>query len=467
MATTPDHPAAAEREDAPDRPAAPEPEDAPDRPGTVTDKGAPDPAAPAHPHVLDHAHLPVMTLRDSALAHNTTVMQAYVDRHGLLLAPHMKTHMAPALVERQLRAGAWGVTVASVQQAMVAWAHGVRRVLLANEVLDPAGLDWLATRGEATVASTEASTEASAGASADATSATAPAPADAPAATAPAPADASTEVLCNVDSLAGVAAASAAQARTGGTVHVLVEVGFPGGRTGVRSPAEARTVAQAAVDAGLVLRGVTGYEGGLPDVDTARRWVAGVAAVAADLRPLVPTDRMLLSMGGSAWFDGVVDALTVRPADVDVLLRSGAYLTHDDGFYAERTPFRRRPEEGSLRPAIEVWGRVTSCPEPGRAFVAIGKRDVSFDEGLPVVRGIRPGGTAHDPQVVPPPGAVTVVRLDDQHCYLALSDDALRLTPGDVVVLGVSHPCTVFDKWRQVRVLDDDDTVVQTIGTWF
>lgn len=456
MATTPDRPAAPEREATADRPAAPEPEVTPDRPGTVTDKGAPDPAASVHPHVLDHAHLPVMTLRESALAHNTAVMQAYVDRHGLLLAPHMKTHMAPALVERQLRAGAWGVTVASVQQAMVAWAHGVRRVLVANEVLDPAGLDWLATRGEATDASAGASADASTETSTDAST-------DAPGATAPTPVD----VLCNVDSLAGVAAASAAQARTGGTVHLLVEVGFPGGRTGVRSPTEARTVAQAAVDAGLVLRGVTGYEGGLPDVDTARRWVAGVAAVAADLRPLVPADRMLLSMGGSAWFDGVVDALADRPADVDVLLRSGAYLTHDDGFYAERTPFGRRPEEGSLRPAIEVWGRVTSCPEPGRAFVAIGKRDVSFDEGLPVVRGIRPGGTAHDPQVVPPPGAVTVVRLDDQHCYLTLTDDAPRLTPGDVVVLGVSHPCTVFDKWRQVRILDDDDTVVQTIGTWF
>lgn len=90
-------------------------------PGTVTTKGAADPAAPVvGRHVLDHAHLPVMTLRDSALAHNTAVMQSYVDRHGLLLAPHMKTHMAPALADRQVRAGAWGVTVASVQQAMVA-----------------------------------------------------------------------------------------------------------------------------------------------------------------------------------------------------------------------------------------------------------------------------------------------------------------------------------------------------------
>ena len=92
---------------------------------------------------------------------------------------------------------------------------------------------------------------------------------------------------------------------------------------------------------------------------------------------------------------------------------------------------------------------------------------MSFDEGLPVVRGIRPGGTAHDPQVVPPPGALTVTRLDDQHCYLALADGAPGLTPGDVVVLGVSHPCTVFDKWRQVQVLADDDTVTETIATWF
>ncbi|MCM3504330.1 alanine racemase [Curtobacterium sp. ODYSSEY 48 V2] len=397
-------------------------------PGTVTTKGAADPAAPVlGRHVLDHAHLPVMTLRESALAHNTAVMQSYVDRHGLLLAPHMKTHMAPALADRQVRAGAWGVTVASVQQAMVAWAHGVHRILVANEVLDPAGLAWLASRRSV---------------------------------------DPDADVLCNVDSVAGVTAAASAARSVDGTVHVLVEVGFPGGRTGVRSAEQAREVAVAAHDAGLVLRGVTGYEGGLPDVDTARAWVAEVLAIASDVRRLV-AGRTLLSMGGSAWFDGVVDAVQGRPDDVDVLLRSGAYLTHDDGFYAERTPFGRRPEEGSLRPAIEVWGRVTSCPEPGRALVAVGKRDVSFDEGLPVVRGVRPGGAAHDPQVVPPPGAVTVTRLDDQHCYLALADGAPGLTPGDVVVLGVSHPCTVFDKWRQVQVLADDDTVTETIATWF
>jgi len=379
-------------------------------------------------HVLDDVLLPVMTLRDSAVRHNTTVMQDWVDRHGFLLAPHMKTHMAPALAHRQVTAGAWGVTVASVQQAVVAWEHGIHRILVANEVMDPAGLRWLASR----VAE-----------------------------------DPDADVLCWVDSAEGVAAAAAAQTAVDGTLQVLVDVGFPGGRTGARTADDALATAHAAHDAGLTLRGVAGYEGGLPGVDAARHYVEGVLAVATAVRPFVHAERTLFSMGGSAWFDGVAEAVAERPDDVDVLLRSGASLTHDDGFYAERTPFRRHPEEGSLTAAIEVWGRVTTCPEPGLAIVAVGKRDISFDEGLPVVRSIRPGGTASAPRIVPAPGAVTVTRLDDQHCYLAVSDAAAAPTPGDVVVFGISHPCTVFDKWRQVLLLADDDTVTDTIETCF
>ena len=182
--------------------------------------------------------------------------------------------------------------------------------------------------------------------------------------------------------------------------------------------------------------------------------------------PLVTARRTLLSVGGSAWFDAVVEVVDARPADVDVLLRSGASLTHDDGFYAERTPFGRHPEEGRLEAAIRVWGRVTSTPEPGLALVAVGKRDISFDEGLPVVREVRPGGTAQARPVAPAPGSVTVTRLDDQHCYLRTTDEAPDLVPGDVVVFGISHPCTVFDKWQLIPVVQGT-TVVDLIRTYF
>jgi D-serine deaminase-like pyridoxal phosphate-dependent protein len=372
-----------------------------------------------------------MTLRESALANNLAVMQAFVERHGLLFAPHMKTHMAPALAARQLEAGAWGVTVASVQQAMVAWEHGIRHLLVANEVLDPAGLAWLGTRASV---------------------------------------DDAADVLVYVDSTAGVMAAAEAP----GTVQVLVEVGFPGGRTGARTAEAALEVARAAHDAGLVVRGVSGYEGGLATVAAAREYVEGVHAIAGrlDAEGLVTGPRTILSMGGSAYFDAVAGALEGRGDRIDVVLRSGAYLTHDDGTYERKTPFHRIPEEGALTPAIEVWARVVSTPEPGLALAAVGKRDAPFDEGLPVVRSIRPsggyrsGGTADARPAARDPQGLTVTRMDDQHAYLAVPDGA-RLVPGDVVVLGISHPCTAFDKWRQVHVIDDNDVVVDTIATWF
>ncbi|MFZ7086923.1 alanine racemase [Curtobacterium sp. RRHDQ10] len=417
-------------------------------PATVAAKGAWSPVEAGPHHVLGPgAHLPVMTLRESALASNIAVMQAFVDRHGLVFAPHMKTHMAPALAARQIDAGAWGVTVASVQQAMVAAEHGIRHVLVANEVLDPAGLAWLGSRPDG-------------------------------------------DFLSYVDSVAGVAAASAAATAVAGSVHVLVEIGFSGGRTGVRSADAALDVARAAAAApGVVLRGVSGYEGGLPTVEAAHAYVAGVLGVARVIRgaglvrPGEPDNahepgesddahepgepgRMILSMGGSAYFDAVVDALADRPTDLDVVLRSGAYLTHDDGAYEHKTPFHRIPEQGSLRAAIEIWGRVTSVPEPGLALVAVGKRDAPFDEGLPVVRRLLPRGTPSSVPADLPPGALTVTRMDDQHAYLAVSDGT-EVVPGDVVVLGVSHPCTAFDKWRSIHLVDDADVVVETIGTWF
>ncbi len=59
-----------------------------------------------------------------------------------------------------------------------------------------------------------------------------------------------------------------------------------------------------------------------------------------------------------------------------------------------------------------------------------------------------------------------VSALDDQHAYLRLPEDS-PLAPGDLVCMGISHPCTTFDKWRVIPVLDDDDRVIDAIHTFF
>jgi D-serine deaminase-like pyridoxal phosphate-dependent protein len=351
---------------------------------------------------------PVLVLRKSAAEANIATMARYSHRHGYDFAPHAKTTMAPGLLARQLEAGAWGFTVATANQALVLRKLDVPRVLIANEVLDPTALAWLAEQTAA-----------------------------------------GWEVYVQVDSVEGVR-------RLRGPLRVLVELGHPGGRTGVRTLDELEAVARAVSAADVELVGVTAYEGQLenqPEVDEfLDRVVAGVVRLqAASLLP----DRALVSAGGSAWFDRVVDRLAALPRDLQLVLRSGASVTHDDGFYRLRTPFRRIPQEGPLTAALEIWAQVLSVPEPGLAIVGMGKRDAPYDEGLPVPLEVR-----RDDRSLATSARVT--KLNDHHTYVAAED----LVPGDLIRFGISHPCTAFDKWRYIPVVDDDHRVVDVLHTY-
>ncbi|GIE33247.1 amino acid deaminase [Actinoplanes italicus] len=368
---------------------------------------------------------PLLVVHRVAIEANIATMAAYCRRHGFDFAPHAKTTMAPGLLEAQMAAGAWALTVATPNQALVLRRLGVGRVLIANEVLDPVVLRWLAAEGAA-----------------------------------------GWEVYIQVDSLAGVAAAASAVASSGaaadGVIRVLVELGHAGGRTGVRSLEELATVARAAAEApGVELAGVAGYEGQLADqagVDAfLERLVVGVARLRS--AALLP-DPPVVAAGGSAWFDRVAEKLAALRGEARLVLRSGATVTHDDGFYRERTPFVRVPEEGPLAAALEIWAQVISAPEPGLVIVGMGKRDAPFDEGLPVPREIRRAdGTAG------PATGLRVTKLNDHHTYLTGDDD--DLVPGDLIGFGLSHPCTAFDKWRDIPVVDEERRVVDVLHTYF
>jgi D-serine deaminase-like pyridoxal phosphate-dependent protein len=364
---------------------------------------------------------PLLVVRRSAIEANIATMAAYCRRHGFDFAPHAKTTMAPGLLELQMRAGAWALTVATPNQALVLRRLGIDRVLIANEVLDPVVLRWLAA-------------ESAAG----------------------------WEVYVQVDSLAGVAAAASATAVGDGLVRVLVELGHAGGRTGVRNLDELTAVARAAADApGVKLAGVAGYEGQLADQGDVDSFLEQLAAGVARLRSaeLLP-DRPIVTAGGSAWFDRVAEGLSGLRDTARLVLRSGATVTHDDGFYRERTPFVRVPDEGPLSAALEMWAQVISAPEPGLALVGMGKRDAPFDEGLPVPTEIRRAdGTVESA------AGVRVTKLNDHHTYLAV--DHGELVPGDLVRFGLSHPCTAFDKWRDIPVVDDQRHVVDVLHTYF
>jgi D-serine deaminase-like pyridoxal phosphate-dependent protein len=365
-------------------------------------------------------HPPLVVLDRSALEHNLATMRDWCERHGVLLAPHGKTTMAPQLYARQLENGAWGITVATFAQLRVARAFGVRRVMVANELVDAAGLRWVAAELAR---------------------------------------DPEFELLCFADSVRGVEIMAAALRHAERPVGVLVELGASGGRAGVRDVAEAEAVASAVSGAaGLRLAGVAGYEGAIGHGTTPES-LAAVERYLHELRALagrldLPEDA-IVSAGGSAFFDQVADVLK----GTRTVLRSGAYITHDDGFYRDVSPLRRAGDT-PLVPALHAWAQVTSHPEPGLAFLTLGRRDVSFDQGLPEPHTVR-----HADGTRSSAADSRVSALNDQHAFLELGPRT-RVEVGDWVDCGLSHPCTVFDKWQLLPVVDGD-TVVDLLRTWF
>jgi D-serine deaminase-like pyridoxal phosphate-dependent protein len=161
-------------------------------------------------------------------------------------------------------------------------------------------------------------------------------------------------------------------------------------------------------------------------------------------------DAEIITAGGSAYPDLVADAF--GPVDRRRILRSGAYVSHDHGHYAHLSPF-------ALEPAFRVWAAVVSIPEPGLAFLNMGKRDVSYDLDLPTPLAVLCDGVERPVQ------SLSVTALNDQHTYL--SDPAGELRVGDWVACGISHPCTMFERWSALPVIDSEHKVTDLVRTFF
>ncbi|HEX3782301.1 MAG TPA: amino acid deaminase [Pseudonocardiaceae bacterium] len=378
---------------------------------------------------------PMLVIDNAALRHNLSTMAAWCAERGMTLAPHGKTTMAPQIFAAQLALGAWAMTAANISQVRVYRAFGVSRIMMANELLDPVGLRWIADQLAT---------------------------------------DAGFEFSCWVDSVGGVELMDAALAarEPARPVDVLIEVGGQDGRAGVREVDVALAIADAVGKSRwLRLVGVGGYEGAITHggdgaaLSTVESFVRRLRELAVELGGrghFTGLDEVIVTAGGSAYFDTVADVLGEPwPAELPVrpVLRSGAYVTHDDGFYRAISPLRSAGAK-AFQAALHIWAQVTSLPQPDLAILTMGKRDASFDEGMPEPQRLRK-----------PDGTVTeltehrVRKLSDQHAFLVLPTDS-PVRVGDWIRLGLSHPCTVFDKWPLIPVVEDG-VVVDLIRTFF
>jgi D-serine dehydratase len=381
--------------------------------------------------------LPACVIRRSRMLANSTWMREFTRANGIEIAPHGKTTMAPQLFALQLQAGAWAISVATSQQLMVAAKFGVPRVIVANQPTGRAVIDACF----AAVAQ-------------------------------------GVELLVLADSVGVIDALAEGALRSGseGEIGILVELGAMGARTGARSAEDALAVARAATRAkGLRLRGFECFEGVLSNteaVDLLLRQVLAAAEAAVAENLISAGEKVILSAGGTAFFDRVGEIF--RTADLGgrervVVIRSGCYLTHDEIGYNlayERilAETKLKLPEGRLFGAMEVWASVQSRPERNRCLMTMGKRDVSYDSGMPVpLKWHRPG---RELVAAPMPRGHAVTALNDQHAYLGTPGES-PLAVGDMVGFGIGHPCTTFDKWQLIWIVDDDYVVVDAIRTFF
>ncbi len=385
--------------------------------------------------LADDLSLPAAVLDEDKLRHNLRWMQQFIEAYGARLAPHGKTTMAPKLFAMQLKAGAWGITMATAHQTRVAHVHGVQRVLMANQLVGRRNMEIVAALLH----------------------------------------DPAFDYFCLVDSAENVNHLGQFFKAKQLKLQVLLEVGMEDGRTGVRTRQQLREILAelSRWKEQVVLCGVEVYEGISHDESVVRgflqhavEWTKEIAA-----QGMIARQPLILSGAGSAWFDIVADIFSAAKIGypTEVVLRPGCYLTHDVGAYkkaldriVESNPVARRMN-ATLKPALQIWAYVHSVPEPARAIVGLGKRDAAFDSGLPIPALYVPQGSSHP---VATPAHWKLTRMMDQHAYLQIAaGDSIRV--GDKIAFDILHPCLTFDKWRYLPVIDARYTVVDVIDTFF
>jgi D-serine deaminase-like pyridoxal phosphate-dependent protein len=370
---------------------------------------------------------PVAVLRESALENNLQRMAEYCKEVGASLAPHVKTTMAPQIAQRQIDHGAWALTLANYSQAQVFLDFGFSRIIIANEIVDLNAIRAIAVRNL----------------------------------------ELDTEIFFYLDSVAGFEIIqNALKGLKEARLHLFVEIGATGGRGGIRDIHEVQALAEKVKgDPRLTLRGVAGFEGIVPGADRSvegivvlRKFCQKIVAAAKILGPYVTNEEIIITAGGSAYFDVVIEEFAKYGANAHIVLRSGGYVSHDHGSYERTYPFAHEAIGKRFFPAIELWAQVLTSPEPKLAILNLGKRDVGNDieNPFPIKR--------YRDQVEPLIGEIE--HLNDQHGYLKFENDQ-EILVGDVIGMGISHPCTTFDKWRLMPVVNDDYDVVDLIHTFF
>ncbi|MFC4701957.1 alanine racemase [Glaciecola siphonariae] len=395
-------------------------------------------------HLLkEEVSLPIAVLNIKDLNSNARWMQAFSEKAKVKLAPHGKTTMAPTLFHQQLEQGCWGISLATVAQVHNAFVHGIKRIIMANQLVGKYHMNAIAellATGEL-------------------------------------------DFYCFVDSVQNIHALGEFFTQRNLDLNILIEVGVEHGRCGWRDADNITPLLEAIrLYPRLKLSGLSFYEGVIHSENAQAMVSDFVERICALFARLYHSKHFsltepILTGAGSAWYDLVSDIIVSSPAlqgiDLTAIIRPGCYLIHDKGIYQDaQNQVLGRSQiacdlKGDLVSSLTVWAYVHSVPESGFAIVGAGKRDFAFDAGFPKPEWVyRPTSDCLALRPTRIDQHCEVIKVMDQHCMISF-DTTLSLAPGDMVCFSTSHPCLTMDKWRYIALIDEDFVVRKTIETFF
>lgn len=399
----------------------------------------------------DNVSLPAATLSHSILKHNQSWMNKFAEKFDFQLAPHGKTTMLPELFALQISSGCYGMTLANATQVAAAYKGGVKRVIMANQLVGECNMDIISTILQ------ESPTF---------------------------------DFTCLVDSAENVDQLGKFFKERNQKLQVLIEYGPFGGRTGIRTNLQEETVVQSLAKWKNTISavGIEFFEGILKEEKDVREFIQKSLSRLPGLiaKNVFPDDEVIITGAGTSWFDVVAEEfLNFEKScgfQVKKILRSGCYLIYDIGLYKKmedrvcdmnlsKNDKNCAILKESLKPALKIWAYVQSLPEPNLAIIGMGKRDIAIDCGYPVPHALyRRQENEHEKRQVVHVGATCeswkVFNMMDQHTYMRIDEnDDLQI--GDIISFDIYHPCTTMDKWRNVLVIDDYYTVIDVYNSDF
>jgi D-serine deaminase-like pyridoxal phosphate-dependent protein len=272
-----------------------------------------------------------------AMESNLHAMAEFFRNRKCKLRPHFKNHKAPLLAWKQIRAGAIGMTCATLREAEILVEHGIDSILIANEIAGQEKPERLA----------ELSRHAS--------------------------------VMVAVDNRHSIRDLAAAQRNRNAQIEVLVDVNIGLNRCGAAPGEPALDLARDAADQGLAVRGVMGYEGHLqaippsPERDAIVRQGSKAIVETAAMLNNAGIRAAIVSTGGTGTYAAAGDYPGVTE------IQAGSYLLMDTIYVGRRAPFAR---------SLTVLATVVSTRGAEHAVLDCGVKAISGERGLPTLKDL-------------------------------------------------------------------------------